>query len=259
MTGPTSLMKSRSDSLSPDQGSSPPRTPGNTPIIEGDRKSFFATDRPDVLIQAFKSNGSDNGKKGVKKSPLASLKNEITSYLFEYIEGFHIPTHFIRKMSEHEMLVRNLEVLPLNVHVYNCVAGDLSSRLSLSDGAALDVPVFEHYYTSEKGQSWVNEFHCYAIGLLTPDEFKQMNRISSKVNAVLRSLCSRRGLTLAEVKLSFGRYKGLIYLGGDLTPETITVWDTPVTDPAARLRFAPGGEGEQERHAEFLQRLSLKA
>lgn len=252
-------MKSRSESLPPELGSTSTKSSRNTPLVEGDRKAFFISEHPDVLIQEFKSNGTENGKKGTRKSPIASAKNDITSYVFEYIEGFHIPTHFIRRLSETEMLVRQLDILPLTVRVFNHAVGDLGSRFAFQEGSTLEVPVFEHYVRTSAGLSWVNEFHCSALGLLTPDEFKQINRISSKVNAVLRSLCSRRGLALANMRLSFGRHKGNVCLAGDFTPDTMTLWDVPLSDPSSKMKFAPGGENEHERHLELLRRLSLKS
>ena len=80
-------------------------------------------------------------------------------------------------------------------------------RFGSKGSATLEFPVIEHYYTGgRRGPQWINEYHAYAFNLLVPEEYKQINRMASKVNAVLRGLCDRRHLYVANLQLAFGKY-----------------------------------------------------
>lgn len=212
------------------------------------------------MIQRFKVNGADEGKKRSRKISLPALKNNISAYLFEYLDGYHIPTHFIRKLSETESLVRKLEMIPLLIRVYNYATGPMARRFGRKEGAPLEFPIIEHYYTAgSQGLSWTNEYHLYAFGILTPDEFRQINRLSTKINAVLRSLCDRRKLNLIDIQLEFGRYNGQIYLGDELSPAVCHFWDALSEGRTQRERFSPDAENAEEAYAELLERLSMRA
>ncbi len=178
-------------------------------------KQLVESDRSDVLVLEFSADGS------VPEQDPAILRNEISSYLFEYLDGFHIPTHFVGKLSEREMLVRRTEVLPVEVCVMNMGNADLLSRYQIPEGKVLEFPIIEHYYVNAAGERVLaNEHHLFALEVLTPEEFKQINRIASKANAVLRGLTDRRRLGLREMNLLFGRCHGQLMLIDELSPVT---------------------------------------
>ncbi|MDI6765639.1 MAG: phosphoribosylaminoimidazolesuccinocarboxamide synthase [Bacteroidota bacterium] len=228
-------------------------------IGEHQGKNLYKTDNPKILIQEFISNINDTDKGNNKSSQLEILRNEISSYLFEYLEGFHIATHFIQKLSGTEMVVRQTDTIPLTVKIFNCVNGTLLKRLGLKDGVQTDIPIIEHYFQNDqRNGSWVNEYHVYALGLATPDEFKQINRIVSKVNAILRGLCDRRQLMLADLQLEFGRYKNQIILSDELSPLTCHFLDMAVESKTKRDRFTPEKEASDGAITELRDRLTSK-
>jgi len=232
----------------------------NQPIIEGKQKNYYSTEQQGLIIQRFKMEGAEESKKRSRKVSLAGLKNNISAYLFEYLDGYHIPTHFIRKMSETDSLVRKLEMIPLVIRVYNYATGPMARRFGKKEGTPLEFPIIEHYYTAgSPGVSWANEYHLYSFGILTPDEFRQINRLSTKVNAVLRALCDRRKLNLVDIQLEFGRHNAQIYLGDELSPAVCHFWDAAAEGRGARDRFAPDAENAEEAYAELLERISMRA
>lgn len=200
-------------------------------VYEGADKILYQTDNPDFLIMEFKAGA------GRKKSQ-AALRNEISSYLFEYLEGFQVNTHFAKKVSDTEMQVRKLHMFPIIVKVFNIATGSLAKRFDTKDGTALSFPVIECVYKNrDLGFPWINESHVAALNLATPDEFRAMTRLASKVNAILRALCERRDLILAALSLEFGRHKGQILLGDELTPSTCLVWDKSAKTRADREKY----------------------
>ena len=230
------------------------KSPKQELLFETNEKSFYSAGNPDFIIQRFKSNGSNNVKHGSHPSELPLLKNRLGCYLFEYLTGFHIPTHFVQKHSENEMMLKNLKVFPLQVNVYNTAIGDFAKRFSVKEETALEFPVIEHYHTFDHTKAWLNESHASAFNIATPEEFKQINRLSSKVNAVLRSLFERRNLELAALQLEFGRDDNQIYLGGELSLATCRILD----GSSNRHRFMLNGEPAEKAYAELHDRLLLK-
>ncbi|MBI5216841.1 MAG: hypothetical protein HY960_13900 [Ignavibacteriae bacterium] len=251
-------MKHQSQS-SPDANQSIAQEGKRELFLEGHETNFYHTPDAEYLIQEFISNGQTNGKRTTKKKVMSALRSSISGYLFEHLDGFHIPTHYVKRLSETEIMVRKLDMIPIHVRVYNYCVGSIPERFGLKEGAQLDFPIFEYYYHSPNGQAtWVNEHHLYAMGIATPDECKQINRLSSKINAVLRALCLRRKLSLVELQLEFGRFKGQIYLGDDLSPRTCRFGDTSAEKVVDINKYIVNGDDAEGVYAELLDRLSLK-
>ena len=189
-------------------------------------KNIYRTEKPECLIQEFSTKSTNGGTAASAGALRNAIRNEISSYLFEYLEGFHIPTHFVSKLSDTEMIIRPAEHVPLEVCIYNVNDKSISERYGLPDGQLLDFPIIEHYFLKKDGSRLLaNEYHFSALGVVSPEEFKQVNRIASKVNAVLRGLCDRRQLTLLSVTLFFGRSHGQMIVVDELSPVTCRITD----------------------------------
>lgn len=194
--------------------------------------TLYRTNKRDLLIQEFTAPAGPNGRKKGGTRDSGVLRNLISTYLFEYLKGFHVATHFLGARPGAEMLVKSAEPVPLLVRIFNVAEDDWPERFGMPAAAHLEFPVIEHYLAgTDRAPALVNEYHCYALNLLKPDELKQINRLGSKVNAVLRGLCERRELAPADLKLSFGRYNNQIILTGELSPATIRFLDA---SPARR-------------------------
>ena len=238
------------------KSASPPR---RELLVDEQDLQYYSSEEPEFLIQKVKSPCAAPGKLNSHPSRLASLKNDISSYLFEYLGGFHIPTHFVRRESSDEAMVRRLESIPLRLRVLNYTFGDFAERFSMHEGSPLFFPVIEYYQdTPSTGVQWLNESHIYSFGILTPDEFRQVNRLATKANAVLRSLCDRRKLMLLGLHIGFGRNQEQFYLNGHLSPASCFIWDTAADNGVRRNRFMTNGSGSEEVYQELLDRLSGK-
>lgn len=211
----------------------------------------------EIIILRFEPETEE--EKG-NQQKLAALRNTISSYLFEYLHGFHLPTHFVSKISEIEMSVKKSAPISLGFRIYNTANGQLTKRFGLKEGVNIEFPIIEHYYNmNNRCVSWVNEYHVYGLGISTPEEFRQMNRIATKVNAVLRGLCDRRNLSLSELNLTFGRLKGQPILCGELSPVSCHFLDASSEQKNKRDRFTFGHDNTQEALMELADRLMVKA
>lgn len=230
-------------------------------FIEGRAKRFYRTDVPDLLIQEFVDDGpAFNGKRRVKIKDRGALNNELSSLIFEYLNGYHVQSHFVKKLSANEMLVRRLEIMPLEVVVRNIAAGRLCRNHGLREGQELPHPIIEHYLKNRQlGNPLLNEFHISAFGLATPEELKVINRTASKINAVLKSFFDRRELKLVDFKLEFGRYKGQILVGDEISLDTCRFRDRESNRPiGGRNRIRTGLEDLREAYLELRERLCGK-
>ncbi len=146
--------------------------------------------------------------------------------VFRYLESYNIGHHFLSMSGEARMKVRRLDMLPLSVRVRNLAAGDLAEIFPVQEGQLLDVPVVELFYKRPgAGLVPVNTSHCLAFHLATEDELRAVDRMASKINAVLRSFFDRRDIQLVDVELEFGRHQGQLLLGDEISPDTCRLWD----------------------------------
>jgi phosphoribosylaminoimidazole-succinocarboxamide synthase len=229
-------------------------------LFEYQGKLIHKGDKPDVAIQEFRpvNNAADNQSSTINQ--LAQFRNRISSYLFEYLNGFHIPTHFIARISATEMMVRRTEPIAITVKVHNIINGSLTKRLGIKETDNIDLPIIEHYLRNgQKNGAWLNEHHAYALGIATTEEFKQINRIVSKANAILKSLCERRQLILGEAQFEFGKSKGQLMLIDELSPLTFYFYDSSIENKSKRDRFQLDRDGAEGAIAQLADRIMLKA
>ncbi|MGH7773324.1 MAG: phosphoribosylaminoimidazolesuccinocarboxamide synthase, partial [Candidatus Binatia bacterium] len=157
-------------------------------FYEGKAKILYATDDPDLIIQHFKDDATAfNAQKRGTIQDKGIMNNKISEVLFKFLETEGVPTHFVERLNDREMLVRRLEMIPVEVIVRNLIAGSLAKRLGLAEGGLLSRPVLEHCYKSDPlGDPMINEFHIRALGWATDGELKEMETLSFHVNALLK-------------------------------------------------------------------------
>jgi len=189
-------------------------------------KNIYKSDREGQLIIEFLD---DNPfKKGKKKKipPRGECNNSVSALLFEYLESYHVTTYFIKKSDAKEMIVKDYEIIPIKIIIRNIATGTLCKTYGIPEGKILEYPVIEYYLKDLKRHDpLLNEYHIYALNYANPEEMKTISRISSKVNAILKSFFKRRNLKLVDMKLEFGRIKGKITICDEITPETFRIWD----------------------------------
>ena len=196
-------------------------------ILEGRAKKLYETEETDQLVQEFKDDviTFEGFKKGTIKGK-GVTNNQISSYLFEYLAGFHIVTHFIKNLSSRDMLVKQLDMIPIEIIIRNIATGSFCKRYGLEKGNELDYPITEYFLKDDTNRNpMINATHAISFGYAKIDEIRTIERLSSKINAVLKSFFARRKLRLVDFKLEFGRYKNKILLGDEISPDTCRLWD----------------------------------
>lgn len=159
------------------------------------------------------------------------------------LEGIGIPTHFMRSINMREQLVREVEIIPLEVVVRNIAAGSLCKRLGVEEGTILQRPLVEYYYKKDElGDPMVSEDHIMTFGWADPYELEEMVAMAWRVNDYLNGLFSGIGLRLVDFKLEFGRIYGehgelYIVLADEISPDNCRLWDAKTGEKLDKDRF----------------------
>lgn len=208
-------------------------------LYEGKAKVLYATDDPKLVVQYFKDDATAfNAQKRGTIVEKGIMNNAISSKIFQELEKIGVPTHFVQKLSDREMLVRKLEIVPVEVVVRNVIAGSLAKRMGRAEGESLPHPIIELYYKDDAlGDPMINNAHVEAFGLATPQEMDEICLLALKVNEFLRHFFDQRGILLVDFKLEFGRCDGRIVLGDEITPDGCRLWDKKTGEKLDKDRF----------------------
>jgi phosphoribosylaminoimidazole-succinocarboxamide synthase len=200
-------------------------------IYEGKAKILYEGSEPGTLIQHFKDDATAfNAKKHQVIDGKGVLNNRISEYVFTQLNQIGVPTHFVRRLNMREQLIREVEIIPLEVVVRNVAAGSLVSKLGLEEGAQLPRSIIEFYYKNDKlGDPMVSEEHITAFGWATPQEIDDVMALAIRVNDFLVGLMLGAGIRLVDFKLEFGRlWEGdlmRIVVADEISPDTCRLWD----------------------------------
>ncbi|MBI3002754.1 MAG: phosphoribosylaminoimidazolesuccinocarboxamide synthase, partial [candidate division NC10 bacterium] len=158
--------------------------------------------------------------------------------------------------SDREMLVKRLQIIKIEVVVRNIVAGSLAKRLGLPEGQALAEPVLEFFYKNDAlGDPMINDYHIRMLRLASGAEMEAIVDGAFRVNELLTEYFDRRGILLVDFKLEFGRHKGEILLGDEITPDGCRLWDKATHEKMDKDRFRRDLGGVEEAYAEVLRRV----
>lgn len=226
-------------------------------FYEGKAKILYATDDPELIIQYFKDDATAfNAQKRGTIQGKGIVNNRISEVLFKYLEAEGVRTHFVQRLSDREMLVRRLEIIPVEVIVRNLIAGSLAKRLGLEEGGALSRPILEHCYKSDPlGDPMVNELHILALGWATDGELNEIQMLAFRINDLLKDFFDRRNLILVDFKLEFGRHHGKIVLGDEICPDTCRLWEKGSLEKLDKDRFRRDLGKVEEAYQEVCRRV----
>lgn len=198
-------------------------------LYEGKAKRLYTTEDPNILFVEYKDSATAfNGEKKEEIAGKGILNNRITTVLFEKLQANGIPSHFVKRLSEHEQLVRKVEIIPIELVVRNIAAGSLAQRLGLAEGTPLKRPIVEFYYKNDDlGDPHITTEHIDVLDIATPAEVQALYENGLKINNVLRPIFEDIGVELIDFKLEFGRDQdGNILLADEISPDTCRLWDT---------------------------------
>ncbi len=230
-------------------------------VYEGKAKVLFEGPEPGTLVQYFKDDATafNNQKKGTITGK-GVLNNRISEYLMSRLNDIGVPTHFVRRLNMREQLIREVEIIPLEVVVRNVAAGSLSTRLGIAEGTTLPRSIVEFYYKNDElGDPMVSEEHITAFGWATTQEVDEILHLALRINDYLTGLFLGIGIRLVDFKLEFGRHwQGddmRIILADEISPDSCRLWDLKTNEKMDKDRFRRDLGNVAEAYQEVARRL----
>ena len=234
-----------------------------TRIYEGKAKILYEGPEPGTLIVHYKDDATAfNAQKKAVIEGKGVLNQRISEYIFTRLNEVGIPTHFLRSLNMREQLVREVEIIPLEVVVRNVAAGSLSRRLGLEEGQALPRSIIEFCYKNDQlGDPMVSEEHITAFNWASPQEIDDIMHMSIRINDFLTGLFLGIGIKLVDFKIEFGRlYENdmmRIVLADEISPDSCRLWDIKTNDKLDKDRFRRDMGGLVEAYQEVARRLGI--
>ena len=232
-------------------------------IYEGKAKVLYEGPEPGTLVQHFKDDATAfNAEKHDVIEGKGVLNNRISEYIFLQLAQLGIQTHFIKALNMREQLIREAEIVPLEVVIRNVAAGSLVKRLGLKEGEPLPRPLIEFYYKDDAlGDPLISEDHIAVFGWATQNELDEIMTIAVRINDFLIGLFAGAGIRLVDFKLEFGRvWEGdvqRIILADEISPDNCRLWDINSNEKLDKDRFRQDLGGLIDAYQEVARRLGI--
>ena len=232
-------------------------------LYEGKAKVIFEGPEAGTLVQYFKDDATAfNAEKHEVIEGKGVLNNRISEYIFLQLAQLGIQTHFIKALNMREQLIREAEIVPLEVVIRNVAAGSLVNRLGLKEGQPLPRPLIEFYYKDDAlGDPLISEDHIAVFGWATQNELDEIMTIAVRINDFLIGLFAGAGIRLVDFKLEFGRvWDGdvqRIILADEISPDNCRLWDINNNEKLDKDRFRQDLGGLVDAYQEVARRLGI--
>lgn len=207
-------------------------------LYEGKAKIIYPTADQNILLTYFKDDAT--AFNALKKGTIVGkgeINCKISSYLFQLLEKQGVPTHYIDCVSDKEMRVKAVKIVPIEVIVRNIAAGSLCKQTGIAEGTIINPAIVEYCYKNDSlGDPLLTKERLFLLKLATPEELEKIHQLSLQINQVLTQFFDECGITLVDFKLEFGQDStGNIILADEISPDTCRLWDKSETDPNKRV------------------------
>ncbi|MCA1777092.1 MAG: phosphoribosylaminoimidazolesuccinocarboxamide synthase [Paracoccaceae bacterium] len=200
-------------------------------IYEGKAKILYEGPEPGTFVQYFKDDATaGNGEKKDVIEGKGVLNNRLSEFFMTGLQRIGIPTHFIKRLNMREQLIRQVEIIPLEIIVRNFAAGSMAKRLGLEEGLQLPRPIVEFSYKDDKlGDPMVPEEYIMAFGWATQQDLDDIVTMALRVNDYMSGVMAGVGIKLVDFKIEVGRvwendYPRLI-IADEISPDSCRLWD----------------------------------
>jgi phosphoribosylaminoimidazole-succinocarboxamide synthase len=232
-------------------------------IYEGKAKILYEGPEPGTLIQNFNDDATAfNAQKRGTISGKGVLNNRISEHIFTALAAIGVPTHFIRRLNMREQLIRQVEIIPIEVVVRNVAAGSLSKRLGIEEGTQLPRTIIEYYYKDDAlGDPMIADEHIACFGWASQEEMNDIADMAIRVNDFLSGMFAAIGIRLIDFKLEFGRVwdgdYARVILADEISPDGCRLWDIKSNEKLDKDRFRQDLGKVEEAYQEVARRLGL--
>ena len=145
-----------------------------------------------------------------------------------------VPHHFVKRYSDTEIIVKKMQMLPIECVVRGYFYGSLVSRWKKGEialpkntdttlAAKLLEPVFDPTTKSEHDIP-INKSKALEMNLVTEEQYDWLENTTIDIYKKMVLLADEAGFILADLKLEFGVLDGQITLGDSIGPDEYRLW-----------------------------------
>ncbi len=232
-------------------------------VYEGKAKILYEGPEPGTLVQYFKDDATAGN--GAKKSVIDGkgvLNNRLSEFFMVGLQNIGVPTHFIRRLNMREQLIRQVEIVPLEVIVRNYAAGSMAKRLGMEEGAELPRPIVEFSLKDDKlGDPLVPEEYIIAFGWASQQDMDDIVALALRVNDFLSGVFYGVGIKLVDFKIECGRiwdndFMRLV-VADEISPDSCRLWDIETGNKLDKDVFRRDLGDLAEAYTEVARRLGV--
>jgi phosphoribosylaminoimidazole-succinocarboxamide synthase len=232
-------------------------------IYEGKAKILYEGPEPGTLIQYFKDDATAfNGEKKAQLEGKGVINNRISEFVMTKLTNIGVQNHFIKRLNLREQLIREVEIVPLEVVCRNVVAGSMAKRFGLPEGQQLPRSIIEFYYKNDAlNDPMVTEEHITAFNWANTQEIDDILATTLRVNDFLSGMFAAVGITLVDFKIEYGRlFEGefsRVILADEISPDSCRLWDAQTNEKLDKDRFRRDMGNVIESYTEVAKRLGI--
>ena len=232
-------------------------------IYEGKAKILYEGPEPGTLIQYFKDDATAfNAQKKAVLEGKGVINNRISEYVMTRLNSIGVHNHFIKRLNLREQLIKEVEIIPLEVVCRNVAAGSMSTRLGIPEGQVLPRSIIEFYYKRDDlNDPLVTEEHITAFNWAQTAEIDDILATTLRVNDFLSGMFGAIGITLVDFKVEFGRvWEGdfsRVLLADEISPDSCRLWDSITSEKLDKDRFRRDLGNVIESYTEVARRLGI--
>lgn len=225
---------------------------------EGKAKRVWHTAQPGTCLIEFTDRATAfNGERTGQIDAKGSINCATTELLMRMLEREGVPTQLLERLSDTELLARDVEIVPIEVIVRNIAAGSFSRRLGVTEGTALKRPIVEFSYKRDDlGDPLLTRSYIDVLDLATPELVDELERRALRINELLRTHLEAVDITLVDFKLEFGHTpEGTLVLADEISPDTCRFWDADTGEKLDKDLFRHDLGDASSAYARLLDRI----
>jgi len=145
-----------------------------------------------------------------------------------------VPNHFVKRQSDTEIIVKKMDMLPIECVVRGYFYGSLVSRWKKGEvqvpqgtntalAAKLPEPIFDPT-TKSKHDIPIDKTKAIEMKLVSEEQYKWLEKTSIDIYKKMTMIADNTGFILADLKLEFGILNGEIILGDSIGPDEYRLW-----------------------------------
>ena len=227
-------------------------------LYEGKAKKIFQGPEKNQHVMYFKDDATAfNNLKKASIDTKGILNLKIATHIFNYLGQNGIESHYIKTLSDREMLVKAVTIIPLEVVVRNIAAGNLCKRLGITEKTKIEPSLVEFYYKKDElGDPILTDDHIQMMKIASPQDVQNLKATALKINHLMIEYFRKLGIILVDFKIEFGKdEKGNILLADEISPDSCRLWDSKTMEIMDKDRFRKDLGGLTEAYTEVLKRM----